>query len=45
MSHELVGLTEKELEENYYSHNPELKKALNVITEGVTQDKNNDLRN
>jgi len=33
MSHELVGLTETELEENYYKRDPELQKALNIITE------------
>ncbi|MCL2440789.1 MAG: phosphoribosyltransferase [Treponema sp.] len=31
MSHELVGLTEKELEENYYNRDPALKEALHVI--------------
>ena len=33
MSHELVGLKEKELEENYYSRDPSLKDALHIITE------------
>ncbi|MCL2265542.1 MAG: phosphoribosyltransferase [Treponema sp.] len=33
MSHELMGLTETELEENYYKRDPELRKALKVITE------------
>jgi hypoxanthine phosphoribosyltransferase len=33
MSHELMGLTEKELEENYYLRDPCLKEALHVITE------------
>jgi len=33
MSHELMGLTEKELEENYYAHDPSLKDALHIITE------------
>jgi hypoxanthine phosphoribosyltransferase len=33
MSHELMGLTEKELEENYYSRDPGLKEAMHVITE------------
>ena len=33
MSHELMGLKEKELEENYYSRDPTLKDALHVITE------------
>jgi len=33
MSHELMGLTEKELEENYYCRDPELKNSLHVITE------------
>jgi len=32
MSHELVGLTEKELEENYYKRDPELKNVLDVLT-------------
>jgi hypoxanthine phosphoribosyltransferase len=32
MSHELMGLTEKELEENYYSRDPGLKEAMQVIT-------------
>jgi hypoxanthine phosphoribosyltransferase len=31
MSHELVGLTEKELEENYYKRDPELRKSLSII--------------
>ena len=29
MSHELLGLTQKELEEYYYSNNPDLKKIFN----------------
>ena len=33
MSHELVGLSEKELEENYYSHDPSLEKAMRIIAE------------
>jgi len=33
MSHELMGLTEKELEDNYYCRDPQLRKALNIITE------------
>ena len=33
MSHELVGLSHTELEENYYEHDPELREALKVITE------------
>jgi len=33
MSHELVGLTEKELEKNYYSRDPGLKEALQLIIE------------
>ena len=33
MSHELMGLKEAELEENYYRRDPELKKALHIITE------------
>jgi len=32
MSHELMGLTEKELEENYYSRDPNLREPLKVIT-------------
>jgi len=28
-----MGLTEKELEENYYAHDPSLKDALHIITE------------
>jgi len=31
MSHELMGLAEPELEENYYKHDPELRKVLSVI--------------
>jgi hypoxanthine phosphoribosyltransferase len=31
MSHELVGLAETELAENYYKVDPELRKVLNVI--------------
>jgi len=33
MSHELMGLTEKELEENYYQRDLSLKEALHIITE------------
>ena len=33
MSHELVGLTQTELEENYYNRDPELRAALSIITE------------
>jgi hypoxanthine phosphoribosyltransferase len=33
MSHELVGLKEKELEENYYSRDPSLHEALNILAE------------
>jgi hypothetical protein len=33
MSNELIGLTEEELEEYYYKRDPELRKALNIITE------------
>ena len=33
MSHELVGLKEHELEENYYKRDPELRQVLKVITE------------
>jgi hypoxanthine phosphoribosyltransferase len=32
MSHELVGLTQEELEENYYRRDPALREALGVIT-------------
>jgi hypothetical protein len=32
MSHELVGLTQEELEENYYKRDPALREALSVIT-------------
>jgi len=32
LSHELVGLTEKELEEHYYRRDPELWEAMNIIT-------------
>jgi len=32
MSHELMGLKEEELEENYYKRDPELRKVMNVIT-------------
>jgi len=34
MSHELMGLTHMELEENYYSRDPHLFEPLNVITAG-----------
>jgi len=33
MSHELMGLTETELESNYYKRDSELRNVLNVITE------------
>jgi hypoxanthine phosphoribosyltransferase len=33
MSHELVGLKENELEENYYKRDPELRGVMSVITE------------
>jgi len=33
MSHELVGLKEDELEENYYKRDPDLRGAMNVIIE------------
>jgi len=33
MSHELVGLTETEIEENYYKRDPDLRKVMNIITE------------
>ncbi|MDR0878877.1 MAG: phosphoribosyltransferase [Treponema sp.] len=35
MSHELVGLSEKELEENYYAQDPELREVLEVIYKGT----------
>jgi hypoxanthine phosphoribosyltransferase len=35
MSHELVGLTKKELEENYYAHDPELRNVLDVLSREV----------
>jgi hypoxanthine phosphoribosyltransferase len=34
MSHELVGLSEKELEEHYYAPDPELREVLDVINTG-----------
>jgi hypoxanthine phosphoribosyltransferase len=34
MSHELVGLTPEELENNYYSQDPELREVLQVIHSG-----------
>jgi hypoxanthine phosphoribosyltransferase len=34
LSHELVGLTEEELEEQYYAHDPELRDVLKIINEG-----------
>jgi hypothetical protein len=34
MSHELVGLSEEELEKNYYAQDPELREVLNVINKG-----------
>lgn len=33
MSHELIGLTESELEEFYYKEDPELREVLSVLTE------------
>jgi hypoxanthine phosphoribosyltransferase len=33
MSHELLGLKQKELEENYYVRDPDLREVMNVITE------------
>jgi hypothetical protein len=33
MSHELIGLTSEELEKNYYSRDPELRKALSIFTD------------
>jgi len=33
MSHELVGLTQKELEENYFKRDPGLREAMNIFTE------------
>jgi len=35
MSHELIGLEEAELEENYYRRDRELKKALHIITDNA----------
>jgi hypoxanthine phosphoribosyltransferase len=34
MSHELVGLTEKELEEHYYAQDPELRNILDGLKQG-----------
>jgi hypoxanthine phosphoribosyltransferase len=31
MSHELMGLTEKELEENYYNRDPSLRESMRII--------------
>jgi hypothetical protein len=31
MSHELIGLSEKELEEYYYKDDPELRDILSVL--------------
>ena len=39
MSHELMGLTQKELEENYYSRDPGLRKVLSVNTDVTTEEK------
>jgi len=36
LSHELVGLSEEELEKNYYAHDPELREILQVIN-GVSK--------
>jgi hypoxanthine phosphoribosyltransferase len=33
MSHELVGLTETEIEEHYYKRDPDLRQAMGIITE------------
>ncbi|MCL2412077.1 MAG: phosphoribosyltransferase [Treponema sp.] len=33
MSHELVGLTQQELEEHYYKRDPQLREALDVIVQ------------
>ena len=33
MSHELVGLSQKELEENYYRQDPELQRILGSVLE------------
>jgi len=33
MSHELMGLKEAELEENYYKHDPDLRIAMKVISQ------------
>jgi len=37
MSHELMGLTETELEENYYRRDPDLQNVLNVITKNKNE--------
>jgi hypothetical protein len=34
MSHELVGLTHEEIEENYVSQYPELRSLLDILTDG-----------
>ncbi|GMO51456.1 MAG: phosphoribosyltransferase family protein [Termitinemataceae bacterium] len=34
MSHELTGLTKKELQENYYKDDPQLENALSIIKSG-----------
>jgi hypoxanthine phosphoribosyltransferase len=31
MSHELVGLTKNEIEENYYKHDPSLREAMQIM--------------
>jgi hypothetical protein len=33
MSHELVGLTKKELEEYYYAQDPDLRNVLDVLNQ------------
>jgi hypoxanthine phosphoribosyltransferase len=35
MSHELVGLSEEELEKNYYAQDPELREVLKVLNKGI----------
>jgi hypoxanthine phosphoribosyltransferase len=35
MSHELVGLSEQELADNYYAQDPELREVLDVLNKGT----------
>jgi len=41
MSHELIGLKEKELEANYYSRDPSLRDSLNILTENARNEEQN----